>query len=150
MGQVGLRRTINETRESVFSEEILVAWGELYIQGGPPTLKDLTSWLGATDGAMQRAWPADLVIGADGVINHKSDEEVYDEEERQRDYMDDMDDVESRRMGEGVQEFDKYMDQILIKEGHGRPAVKPEDNPQRRRAALRQDRPANKIRYGVK
>lgn len=58
--------------------------------------------------------------------------------------------LDAKRVGEGVIGFDKYMDQILIKEGHGRPAVKPEDNPQRRRAALHQDRPNNKIRYGVK
>ncbi len=49
-----------------------------------------------------------------------------------------------------VTDFDKYMDKILISEGYGRPAVKPEDNPQRRRAATHQDRPLNKTRYGVK
>lgn len=49
-----------------------------------------------------------------------------------------------------VSEFDKYMDKILISEGHGRPATKPEDNPQRRRAARHQDRPGNKTRFGVK
>lgn len=55
------------------------------------------------------------------------------------------------RFGEGkVTDFDKYMDKILVSEGRGRPAVPPEDNPQRRRAAKHQDRPGNKIRFGVK
>jgi|SRR6478609_1851127 len=49
-----------------------------------------------------------------------------------------------------VTDFDKYMDKILISEGHGRPAVPPEDNPQRRRAAKHQDRPGNKTRFGAK
>ncbi len=49
-----------------------------------------------------------------------------------------------------VTDFDKYMDKILISEGHGRPAVPPEDNPQRRRAARHQDRPGNKTRFGAK
>lgn len=77
------------------------------------------------------------------------EEEAAEEAERQRDYHADMK-TDQKRYGEGVQDFDKYMDQILIKEGHGRPPVKPEDNPQRRRAARHQDRPNNKIRYGVK
>lgn len=59
-------------------------------------------------------------------------------------------DMRKENPREGVIGFDKYMDQILIKEGHGRPAVAAEDNPQRRRAARHQDRPNNKIRYGVK
>lgn len=49
-----------------------------------------------------------------------------------------------------ITDFDKYMDKILISEGRGRPPVKQEDNPQRRRAAMRQDRPLNKIRFGAK
>ncbi len=44
--------------------------------------------------------------------------------------------------------FDKFIDKILISEGHGRLPTLPEDNPQRRRAAKRQDRPANRTVYG--
>lgn len=51
---------------------------------------------------------------------------------------------------ESVKDFDKFMDKILISEGYGRPAMKPEDNPQRRRAARHQDRPGNKTRFGGK
>ena len=54
------------------------------------------------------------------------------------------------RYREGVAGFDKFMDKILISEGNGRKPTPPEDNPQRRRAARHQDRPGNKIRYGVK
>ena len=55
-----------------------------------------------------------------------------------------------RPVGEGVQEFDKFMDKILISEGHGRKPTPEEDNPQRRRAAKHQDRPGNKTRFGSK
>lgn len=57
---------------------------------------------------------------------------------------------ERERYGEGVAEFDKFMDRILISEGRGAPPVHVEDNPQRLRAARHQDRPNNKIRYGAK
>jgi len=46
--------------------------------------------------------------------------------------------------------FDKFMDKILINEGVGVIRQKQEDSPQRIRAARHQDRPLNKIRYGVK
>lgn len=99
------------------------------------------------------------VMNPDGVLCPRCAAEEEDEilarnRDAMRDYYTDMA-IDRYRMGEssepqGVKDFDKYMDQILIKEGHGRPAVKPEDNPQRRRAARHQDRPLNKIRYGVK
>lgn len=60
---------------------------------------------------------------------------------------DDMDEVASLGVDEGFV-FDKFVDQILISEGYGRAPVKPEDNPQRRRAARHQDRPGNKTRFG--
>lgn len=73
-----------------------------------------------------------------------------------RDYYTDMA-IDRRRMGEGaekgptsVAEFDKFMDRILVEEGNNKPQVKQEDSPQRRRAALHQDRPLNKIRFGGK
>ena len=77
------------------------------------------------------------------------EEERAEEEEAMRDYYADMK-MDAKRHGEGVAEFDKFMDKILISEGHNRPPVKEEDSPQRRRAARHQDRPLNKIRYGSK
>jgi hypothetical protein len=56
----------------------------------------------------------------------------------------------SRMRNEGAGEFDKFMDRILINEGHHRLAARDDDSPQRRRAARHQDRPLNKIRYGSK
>lgn len=46
--------------------------------------------------------------------------------------------------------FDKFVDQILIKEGHNRVKQHEYDSPQRKRAARHQDRPLNKIRFGSK
>lgn len=66
----------------------------------------------------------------------------------QRDYVADMA-MDARRMGEGVG-FDKFMDRILVNEGHLRAPTREEDSPQRRRAARHQDRPLNKIRFGGK
>lgn len=43
-----------------------------------------------------------------------------------------------------AESFDRFIDRILVEEGVGRPPTKPEDNPQRRRAAARQDRPGNR------
>jgi len=50
------------------------------------------------------------------------------------------------KTSEGVN-FDKFIDRILISEGHNRQPAQQEDNPQRRRAAKRQDRPANRTVY---
>lgn len=58
--------------------------------------------------------------------------------------------TDAERLGEVKFGFDKYMDKILISEGYGAPVVKPEDNPQRRRAAMHQDRPGNKTKFGAK
>ena len=77
------------------------------------------------------------------------EEERAEEEERMRDYYADMK-MDAKRHGEGVDGFDKFMDRILVAEGHNRLAPKQEDSPQRRRAARHQDRPLNKIRYGSK
>lgn len=71
-----------------------------------------------------------------------------EEELVQRDYAADMA-MDARRMGEGVG-FDKFMDRILVSEGHLRAPAREEDSPQRRRAARHQDRPLNKIRFGGK
>lgn len=49
--------------------------------------------------------------------------------------------------GKGLQ-FDKFMDNILVKEGRTVVRQKQEDNPLRRRAALHQDRPANRTVIG--
>ena len=45
-------------------------------------------------------------------------------------------------------QFDKFMDRIVTLEGANRVHVKQEDNPLRRRAALHQDRPANRTVIG--
>lgn len=45
-------------------------------------------------------------------------------------------------------QFDKFMDNILVKEGRTVVRQKQEDNPLRRRAALHQDRPANRTVIG--
>lgn len=49
--------------------------------------------------------------------------------------------------GKGLQ-FDKFMDNILVKEGRTTVRQKQEDSPLRRRAALHQDRPANRTVIG--
>lgn len=46
--------------------------------------------------------------------------------------------------------FNKFIDQILVSEGHNRVLRKETDSPQRIRAARHQDRPLNKIRFGGK
>lgn len=53
------------------------------------------------------------------------------------------------RYREGVG-FDKFMDKILIQEGHNRKVTKQDDSPQRRRQAARQERPLGRIRIGGK
>lgn len=72
-----------------------------------------------------------------------------DDWETQRDYRADAR-MDAKRMGEATSGFDRFMDSILIAEGHNRQPTKQEDNPMRRRAQRHQDRPNNKIRYGVK
>lgn len=47
----------------------------------------------------------------------------------------------------GIQ-FDKFMDKILVSEGHNVVRRKQEDNPLRLRAARHQDRPANRTVIG--
>lgn len=44
-------------------------------------------------------------------------------------------------------DFDKFMDNTLLKEHRAKRVDRPEDNPMRRRAALHQDRPNNRIRF---
>lgn len=75
---------------------------------------------------------------------------MEDERDARADYAADMK-MDARRMGESVNDFDKFMDKILIEEGHNR--VKPtvvEDSPMRKRAARHQERPLGRIRFGVK
>ena len=84
-------------------------------------------------------------------------DEQYDDEfeDDENDEWDDSDaEIERRRMYRADKyegkSFDKFMDKILIQEGVGRRQTPPEDNPQRRRAKLRQDRPINKTHFGIK
>jgi ribosome-binding protein aMBF1 (putative translation factor) len=97
----------------------------------------------------------DLVpMGADTHICARCAEEeaghrAEEEEQTQRDFYADMA-MDRRRLGEAAG-FNKFMDRILVEEGHNRVAPKhEEDSPQRLRAARHQDRPLNKIRYGGK
>jgi len=58
----------------------------------------------------------------------------------------------ARQMGENVNYFDKFMDNILISEGRYN-RVKPtvvEDSPMRKRAARHQERPLGRIRFKSK
>ena len=58
-------------------------------------------------------------------------------------------DMRKENPREGVG-FDKYMDKILVQEGHNRKVTKQEDSPQRRRQAVRQERPMGRVRFGGK
>ena len=51
---------------------------------------------------------------------------------------------------EEMVEFDKFMDRIVIDEKQRQRIDRPENNPQRQRAAKYQDRPMNKTRWGGK
>lgn len=64
------------------------------------------------------------------------------------DYHTDMK-MDSRRMGEGVVGFDRFMDRIMIEENRkGLPVLN--DSPLRKVAARYQERPMGKTRMGVK
>lgn len=55
------------------------------------------------------------------------------------------------RQREGTEEpsdFDKFMDRIVVDEKQRQRIDRPENNPQRQRAARIQDRPMNKTRWG--
>lgn len=120
-------RVTNETRDRISSDEITAAWEELYLKDGPPPLETLASWLAAPEEVVIRALPHDMHIDDKGELIR----EGYFAQKR-------------------VPGFDKFMDKILVSEGHFKPVQKEQDSPQRRRAALHQDRPLNKIRYGSK
>lgn len=163
-----MSRTMKETRDRVAPDEVLDAWETLYAESGPPTVEDIAGWLGATREATTRFWPKELVIDGDDVVHHESDD-LSERTESDEDPMgastcpecgappgEECDcvalDDEGPGVGlvpEGKVGFDKFMDRILVCEGAGRPPVPEEDNPQRRRAARHQDRPNNRIRYGV-
>jgi hypothetical protein len=118
-----------------------------------PTLEDLEMWLDLNPGTIEYSQlPTGLMLLGDRVVEDLDETDVQPLGEEHVSetsvYLSDAAAAPTEKFAEGNC-FDKFMDRIVIAEGHGRVIKKQPDSPQRIRAARHQDRPMNRTYYGV-